>query len=338
MKSKEGDNNQTINIKSKIYDKDIKVKIYDKTCKFNIQEYGYTKILRLPIEVKVEDNSFLHIGGPYDPRSAIKGQIFKVDGIPVIPATSFKGALRFQLEHLFINNLSNFKNNFNVNDDNYLKPCIPTTNLSPAERELVGKYYRQQENNNRYSTCYLEVEDENIRTSQYGICPVCYFMGALGLPGFLRFTNFYPLSRDAIIPQTNIRLDRKTNTAAHGAKVEQEQVKGGVTFNGHIDIILENPVSRLQCITFGMPRVFKKGENQGRQQSQQPKDIVLDKWLERWNVQNNDIMIRIKTLIEDILIPSIDNIRELGGHKSRGAGRVITKVSEQWCTDSNKSI
>ncbi|MEM4394838.1 MAG: RAMP superfamily CRISPR-associated protein [Candidatus Nitrosocaldus sp.] len=306
----EDDNNQTIHINSKINFKEIEVKSDGCTYKFNIQEYGCTKILTLHINVEVEHNSFLHIGGSYDPRSTIKGKIFKVDGIPVIPATSFKGALRFQLEHLFIKNLPNFKNKFNVEKDDYLKPCIPTTNLSSTEKELVGKYYR-----NQLSTCSLEVGD-SITFPEDGICPVCYFMGALGLPGFLRFTNFYPsnnLSKNAIIPQTNIRLDRKTNTAAVGAKVEQEQVKGGTTFDGYIDIILENQVSRLQHITFGMSRVFTQQQ-------------TVDKWLEKWNVQNDDITIRIKTLIGDILIPAISNIRELGGHKSRGAGKVTTKV------------
>lgn len=320
--SRNGNNNQNIdsNIASNNY---IAIKINDKEeYKYPVVEYGFTKVLCLPIKITVEYNSFLHIGASYDPRAVIKGQIFKVDRLPVIPATSFKGALRYQLEQYFIHKHDDLKNKFNCNDIKFLKPCIPTTAITKAEIELTKEVYRNQYiNNSKYTTCYLSVDEGKINYPNDGICPVCYFMGAAGLPGFLRFTNFMTSERNSIIYQTNIRLCRKTNTAATGAKVEQEQVKGNTVFHGSIEIVIENPIDRLQGIMFGMPRIIKVNEEN--------KQLELDKWLSNWG--EGDKRKRIKTLIEEILIPSIQNIKELGGYKSRGAGRVTVEVWKPDC-------
>ncbi|MBW9221742.1 hypothetical protein KKP97_01650, partial [Methanothermococcus sp. SCGC AD-155-C09] len=106
-----------------------------------------------------------------------------------------------------------------------------------------------------------------------------------------------------LMDQTNIRIDRKTGTTAHGAKVEGEQVKPGTVFKGNVDIVISEPVRGLQ---FGDAR--KIG------------NVVIDKWLENWN--KTDKMERTKILIEEIVIPAIQNIKVLGGHKSKGAGKV----------------
>ncbi|ERM92527.1 hypothetical protein O163_05025 [Caldanaerobacter subterraneus subsp. yonseiensis KB-1] len=51
---------------------------------------------------------------------------------------------------------------------------------------------------------------------------------------------------------------------------------------------------------------------------------VLDKWLKEWS--ENDKNQRMKVLIENIPIPAIQNIKLLGGQKSRGAGTVEIEV------------
>ena len=135
-------------------------------------------------------------------------------------------------------------------------------------------------------------------------------MGCTVLMGFLRFSNFYPEGEGSVIDQTNIRIDRKTGTAAHGAKVEGEQVKPGTGFKGSINIVISEPILEMQGIQFGDAR--KIG------------DIVIDKWLENWNETGKDK--RVKTLIEKILIPAIQNIKVLGGQKSRGAGKVNVSI------------
>jgi len=284
----------------------IKIKIDGEEKEFKIKEKGEMKILEppIPIVIKVEEKSFLHIGAAPSPLTEKKGAIFKVDRTPVIPATSFKGALRHQLELLFIEKVDEFAKDFNVENKEMLKPCVPSPRPTKAEEELIhaGKY--------RKDHCEIKVDDRQIGVGDLGICPVCYFMGAAGLMGFLRFSNFYPEGEGAVIDQTNIRIDRKTGTAAHGAKVEGEQVKPETVFKGSIDIVISEPRWEMQGIQFGDAR--KIG------------DIVIDKWLENWNETGKDK--RVKTLIEKILIPAIQNIKVLGGQKSRGAGKVNVSI------------
>jgi len=131
-------------------------------------------------------------------------------------------------------------------------------------------------------------------------------MGTRGFMGFLRFSNFDVEGRGRVIDQTNIRIDRKTGTAASGAKVEGEQVKPGTVFKGSVSIVISEPILAMQGVQFGDAR--KIG------------NVVIDKWLENWTETDKDK--RIKTLIEKVLIPAIHNIKLLGGQKSRGAGKV----------------
>ena len=135
-------------------------------------------------------------------------------------------------------------------------------------------------------------------------------MGTTGLMGFLRFSNFYPEGEGSVIDQTNIRIDRKTGTAAHGAKVEGEQVKPGTVFKGSVGIVISEPILEMQGIQFGDAR--KIG------------DIVIDKWLENWG--ETDKRNRAKILIEKVLLPAIQNVKVLGGQKSRGAGKVNVTI------------
>jgi hypothetical protein len=201
---------------------------------------------------------------------------------------------------LFIEKADEFAQLFNIPDHKkeLLKPCIPSPRLTKAEEELIstGKYKKH---------CEIKVDDRQI-----SVCPVCYFMGTTGLMGFLRFNNFYPEGEGGVIDQTNIRIDRKTGTAAHGAKVEGEQVKPGTVFKGSISIVISEPILEMQGIQFGDAR--KIG------------DMVIDKWLENW--RETDKRNRAKTLIEEVLLPAIQNIKVLGGQKSRGAGKVNVQV------------
>lgn len=287
-----------------------------------VERIGEKKLISLPIKVIVDKNSFLHIGASgYSYMSAsqripqnIHMPVFVVDRLPIIPATSFKGVLRVQLEHLIIDKHNHFKQIFNVGDDEFIKPCIPAVGITPAEEGLIGKY-RAQYRNQKYTTCYISMEPkENEKPlTEYGICPVCYFMGAAGVMGFLRVYNL-TTTIDSVIYQTRIRSDRKTFTAAHGAKVDVMQVKGGTIFNGSIDIILEDFISRLQCTTFGYARKLKIRDGED----------IIDKWIENWG--EADTKKRVELLINELLIPSIKNITELGGIKSAGAGKVSVDI------------
>ena len=284
----------------------LKIKIGESEKEFEMKLEGRVKVLELPVKIEVTKDSFLHIGATPSPLTEKKGDVFKVERTPIIPATSFKGALRHQLELLFIEKIDELAQLFNIPDDkkDLLKPCIPSPKHSKAEEELIntGRYRKH---------CEIKVDDKQISVGEYGICPVCYFMGTTGLMGFLRFSNFYPVSESSILDQTNIRIDRKTGTAAHGAKVEGEQVKPGTVFKGSINIVISEPILQMQGIRFGDAR--KIG------------DVVIDKWLENWGETDKEK--RAKILIEKVLIPAIENIKELGGQKSRGAGKVDVKVN-----------
>jgi CRISPR/Cas system CSM-associated protein Csm3 (group 7 of RAMP superfamily) len=287
----------------------LKVSLDGKELDLSQTKEGNIEIVSINLSITVEDYSFLHIGAAPSPLTEKKAAVFKIDRTPIIPASSFKGALRNQMELLIIQNLSRLKNLFNVDDENKLKPCIPSPRPTKAEVELFEKGYRGKMEGTKYTGhCKIQVDEDKITIPDgLGICPVCYFMGATGIMGFLRFSNFYLPEGDWLVDQTNIRIDRKTNTAAQRAKVDGEQVKWGTKFKGKIEIINKTP----QDFKFGYPRKIE--------------DKTIDLWLEKWTEQDSDK--RKKTLIEEIIFPAIQNIKLLGGQKSRGAGKVKVEIS-----------
>lgn len=286
---------------------DFKVNLNGKEVILKQSWEGNVEILELPISITVEEGSFLHIGSAPSPLTEKKGAVFKVDRTPVIPATTFKGALRNQMELLFIARLNKFKTIFTPEKDVLLRPCIPSPRPTKAEEELLSSGYRGKMEGNKYTGhCEIQSDESEIKIGELGICPICYFMGATGIMGFLRFSNYYPAEGDWLIDQTNIRIDRKTQTAAQRAKVDGEQVKPNTEFKGKIEIINKTP----QGFEFGQPR--KIG------------DTTIDKWLEKWDEQDSDE--RKKTLLKEIIFPAIKNIKLLGGQKSRGAGKVKVEV------------
>jgi len=285
----------------------LKIQIDKKELEMPVKNEGNIEILTMKVKIAVENDSFLHIGSSPSPLTEKKAAVFKVDRTPVIPASSFKGALRNQMELLIIQNLSNLKTLFNVDDENNLKPCIPAPRPTKSEQELLNLGYKGSMVDKKYTGhCEIQVDEDEIKIPNHGICPVCYFMGATGIMGFLRFSNFYPHEGDWLVDQTNIRIDRKTGTAAPKAKVDGEQIKPGTIFHGTIEIINKTP----QGFEFGSPR--KIG------------DKVIDLWLEKW--QEPDIEKRKKGLIETFLVPAIQNIKFLGGQKSKGAGKVKVEI------------
>lgn len=275
------------------------------TITLSLVTQGMVELYHLRVTIEVEETSFLHIGAAPSPLSEKKGAVFKVDRTPVIPATSFKGVLRNQMELLLIKNRNDFGRMFNIESD-ILKPCIPAPTPTQAEKSLKG--YREK-------LCQINIDDEQKKKlDNEGICPVCYFMGAAGLMGFLRFPNFFPAEEgDWLIDQTNIRIDRKILTAAARAKVDGEQVKPGTKFVGVIEIINKTA----EGFEFGLPREIA---------NEQSGNLLLDKWLAEW--QEKDTMQRKRLLLEKIVLPALNNIHNLGGYKSRGAGKVRINLVE----------
>jgi CRISPR/Cas system CSM-associated protein Csm3 (group 7 of RAMP superfamily) len=275
----------------------MRIVIDNKKLELELKKVGKTEVLPIPIEIEVERGSFLHIGASPSPLTEKKGAIFKVDRTPVIPASSLKGALRYQLELLFIEKADELDSILRPGEKVFLKPCIPSSRPSRAERELItSKKYREY--------CEIRVEEKRVVVAGDTICPVCYFMGSGGIMGFLRIGNSYPTSEGNIVDHTNIRIDRRSGTAAGKAKVDIEHVKSGVKFRGVIEAVFSTP----QGFEFGEPRRIG--------------DMVIDKWLGNWKNDN-----KREFLLEQVLIPALENIAELGGYKSKGAGKVNLKVS-----------
>jgi CRISPR/Cas system CSM-associated protein Csm3 (group 7 of RAMP superfamily) len=250
---------------------------------------GDVEVFPIKIDIKVKDNSFLHIGAGKAPLTGKDVPVFEVDGRPVIPATSLKGAFRFQMEQLLVNKKNDLKTI--CGDNEKIKPCIPAPKPTEAERKLVEKY--------REKLCEIKFERDEIKPPEHGICPVCYFFGCAGLMGFLRIKNFWSLKGEHKVNQTCTRQDRATQTAAHGAILEGNQVKPDTTFKGEIWIVLKDT-------SWQFGKVRKLG------------DKKLDTWLES-SENKGDIQ---KLLIEKLMIPALNNIFVLGGWKSKGAGDV----------------
>lgn len=263
------------------------------------KQQGIMTVFQMPMKITVQEKSFLHIGGSPSPLTEKKAPVFSVDGEPVIPASSFKGAFRYQLEQLLINKKNELKSKLGIDDDDLMKPCIPAPRPSRAEQELFKFGYRKH--------CEIKVDEDNVDIPKDGICPVCYFFGATGLMGLLHIPNFWPEVGEHRIDQTGIRIDRKSGTAATGAMVTGEQVKSGTTFKGILEIIAKQGV-----FEFGRSREIG--------------GTKIDLWLK--GITSRSIGDAQLLLINELLIPALNNVTVLGGQKSKGAGKVIIELGK----------
>jgi len=260
-----------------------------------LERLGNQAFFTLPLKITVAEGSFLHIGGTGSVLSKKDQPIFSVDGQPVVPASSFKGAFRHQVELLLIDKKADLAQALDLsgNKADLLKPSIPAPRPSKAEQDLFDRGYRRES--------WIKVEGDKLQVASGGLCPVSYFFGAAGLEGFLRIPNFLPQPGEWRIDQTRIRIDRKTGTAAPGALVTGEQVKPGSFFAGKLLIFQQR-----HGTTFGHCREIG--------------GTKVDQWLDEWSEADDNM--RQLCLINNILIPALNNLKVLGGQKSLGAGRV----------------
>lgn len=264
-------------------------------------QLGNQQVFVLPLKITVTEGSFLHVGGTPSPLTEKKQPVFSVDGQPVIPASSFKGAFRQQVESLLIQKKDVLAANLGLsgNQTSLLKPAIPAPRPSKAERDLFNRGYRSEHSE-------IKVEEDRVYLPKLGLCPPSYFFGATGLEGYLRIPNFFPVPGEWRIDQTRIRIDRKSQTAAPGAIVTGEQVKPGSLFEGELLIFQER-----QGTSFGFCRTIG--------------GVEVDLWLKQW--AEPDSTKRQLFLLNEILIPALNNIEVLGGQKSLGGGKVKITLS-----------
>jgi CRISPR/Cas system CSM-associated protein Csm3 (group 7 of RAMP superfamily) len=275
---------------------------------------AFTFFLPITITVTVRSDSYLHIGAAGSALSEKKEPVFTIKGRPAIPATSFKGAWRAQMETLIDRHFDALAEIFGVSAQDRIlwMPCIPSPakGVTKAEKdEFEGK--------RKLASCQVEVQphglqingsskdDGNPRKGDPALCPVCYFFGANGLPGFLRVPNLMlpaEVLESGLFDQARTRRVRgEADSVAPGALVTLDQVEPGTSFVGEAELTLENGQS-----SFGKPREL--GKDKG------------DLWLARIPGKTRDELRLL--LLKHLLIPALLNIHVLGGMRSMKAGNV----------------
>jgi CRISPR/Cas system CSM-associated protein Csm3 (group 7 of RAMP superfamily) len=262
-----------------------------------IEQVGQIEKLKVKVEVEVREGSFLHIGGSPTPLWEKKASVFMIGDQPAIPASSFKGAFRNSVENHIIKHKEELKEIFGVEDAKYLKPCIPASRPTAAEKSLLDVY--------KEKNCEITVDEKEINIPR-GICPVCYLFGANGIMGFLRVPNFLPVTKGVNrLEQTQIGIDRRTRTQRYGAIVHGDQVLPGTRFEGELEILLNDG-----NFEFGRPRKMRERD----------KETILDEWLKNTETEDLD-EVRVK-IINNLILKPLEQIDRLGGQKSKGAGRI----------------
>ena len=262
--------------------------------------------------IELETIEPLRVGGVEDPRSGIHNPVTKLSDKVVVPGPSLKGALRAQMEQFLIETYYGKSSQGWPRDRVALLPCIPAPRPTTDEVALInsGKY--------RPEACHYPCEFERRveggrevfrgkctageRPNPHSICPICYFLGAMGLNGFLRVPFLY-----AEIPPEELysaRIDRGRSTVVEGTNRPYQLIAPGVKFAGELVIVMEDPVTGWKV---GEPRPLS--------------DKTLgDKWLEVETSRGED-------LINTYIIERLKSIKILGGYKSKGFGEVKIEVT-----------
>ncbi len=250
--------------------------------------------------IKLETKEPLRIGGKKDPLSGADNPVTRVGGKLVIPGSTLKGALRSEIERFLIT--SYFENGKWKEGFEEMKPCIPGAELSADEQALVesGKYRGG-------GSCHYPCTDRKCgRSVNHSICPACYLLGAMGLPGFVKVPFLY--AEGGADELYSSRIDRATKTVASGTNRPYELVPDGTIFIGKLTVLMEDTVLGWKL---GEPRRLSEERTLG------------DRWLEI-----NEGKKETEELIKTYIIDRLQNIKTLGGYKSKGFGLVTISVTE----------
>lgn len=246
---------------------------------------------RFEVTVTAEDP--LHLGGLDEPLGGIDNPVAMVGDRLCIPGPSLKGAYRNEVERYLYEQYCQ-KYGAWVHDS--LKPCLPTTQPSKAEKELEGRY--------RMTPCALK-QDPKKRDEP--ICPVCYLLGAQGLVGFVSVPFLFAdkSKRPAVLYSS--RIDRVSGTVLSGNRSYQ-LVEPGTSFSGKLEVAWETSTGW----KFGKPRKLYEG-------------YEADKWLVETELREKSP----DELLTEFVIERIESIGVIGGFRSKGFGRVTTRIVKQ---------
>lgn len=242
----------------------------------------------------------LHVGGKPDPLSGAHNPIAAIDGVPVIPGSTLKGAYRALLERYL--NLQYYDENAKrwKPGKEAFQPCIPGAEVSPDEQTLVkaGKYA------GRNGSCHYHCDTRNRRHGNmlHPICPACYLLGCQGLIGFVSVPMLK--ASNAIAHQLySARIDRATGTVTEGANRPYQFVPAGAEFTGMLYVIKRD--NHLNW-TLGRPRELSR-------------DTQGDLWLQNSTMEPAQIL-------SEFVESRFPEITRIGGFKSKGFGAVEIKI------------
>jgi len=166
------------------------------------------------MEVKYTTRSCLAIhSGKSAAYSVVDQPIIKIGGVPVIPGSSIKGALRSITESIF--------------SESDIDVCIPEASIP----KTVKRRRRQEDyarDLGRLPPC-----DHSRGT----VCPVCDIFGAASLSGRAMFLDARPESDIVPIKRTHVAIRRDTNAQSDGSLMELEAIDEGAIFMGTIRIV-----------------------------------------------------------------------------------------------------
>jgi len=248
-------------------------------------------------KVTLKTLSPFRIGGIADPLSQADNPIAIVGGRPCVPGSTLKGALRAEIERWLLNSAYDAQERKWRNDE--LRPCVPSSNLSPDEKRLVQEQ-RYRGNACRYGGSNRDSGDQEANEKRPTICPVCYLLGAQGLVGFVSvpflfaepgYQNLYSSS-----------IDRASGTVKKGTNRPYQLVPQGAEFSGELEILLEDSFLGWKL---GSPRPLKEN----------PK---ADAWLENKQFTPDELA--------QFVIDRLTSIEHIGGYRSKGCGRVKITV------------
>lgn len=230
------------------------------------------------------------IGTSKDVMSAFDNPVAMIGGKVVVQGPTLKGFLRNRMEEYLIDQYGG---------NELIKPCIPSSEntLSADEKILIreGKYRDK-------GACQYSSEGSRSRS----ICPVCYFLGANGLNGFVRTPYLYTERRPDEL--YSVRIDRAKDSVVDRTNRNYQIMADNIVFEGILEILTENTVNGWQ-----LGRVRNIQDN-GK----------LDNWLNERSIQSKKKFIEMThdELIREFIVDRISGENIMGGFRSKGCGKV----------------
>ncbi|MFA4956583.1 MAG: hypothetical protein WC556_06370 [Candidatus Methanoperedens sp.] len=260
-------------------------------------------------EIELTTLEPIRIGGIANPLSGIDNPIALVGNEVVVPGSTLKGAYRCEIERYLIDTyLDRVAKKWS---DKNLQPCIPSTKLSPDENQLVvNGLYRFYNLIPPKGGDIGDIKGEGCHYPCHGkcnelheICPVCYFLGANGLEGFVKVPFLY--AKTAVNELYSANIDRAIQTVKQGTNRPYQLVPDGIKFTGTLTVILKDTIRDREL---GKARNLK--EYTGG-----------DAWLAKPRSRDD--------LIKEFIIDRFVNIKTIGGYKSKGFGKVDIKIKQK---------